>query len=239
MLKSKFPKQEFFTYINSILKNTPYFISGSFANPHIAHFNDIDLFFYSENDYNTARSLLTAKAPKKLPFFGAKPDIYVEEAFNAFNARIQIGGVGITVQLINKSFGTVQEIFDTFDLSICRHAILSNGDYIDGAEGINQIITNVNYATFSRAIKYINYYSDSYNGLEDFSSKKYEKHELESMRNIIDKYIEDTTIIDNYYGKQKAQASINKILFDSFSEIKAIYPYLQKAALDKASELLI
>lgn len=204
-------------FLNKEIPHKNWFISGSVANTRIKDPGDIDVFFLTEQDYIAAHAALSALT-----------SIYqYQDTLTPNAATFNTSRVHLPVQLIKKTFGTTEEVFNSFDINACKKAILPDGTRIQHvtANSIPQVV-KPGAATFKRYFNYI----DRLNLLS---------HRYVLGKEAIDKYIEDSTIVDCYYGNQKLQITVNKELFIAAEECKELRAYLYEQAQERAPELLI
>lgn len=97
-----------FTQIKSLLPELGWFIAGGSLLSD--YYNDVDVYFYSEADYNAA----------VLP----NPDITTDNAVT----YLTLLDTRKNLQLINRNFGTPDEILANFDLNKSRQALLPSGE---------------------------------------------------------------------------------------------------------------
>lgn len=193
-----------------------WFISGSFANHKIKHPNDIDIFFYTEEDY---KKTLVRITNDKVGLGG-----YV--TYSTDNALTIYDGDN-TIQFVHKNFGTPQEIFNTFDLNVCKVAVLPNGNVIkDPTANEDLQITQVNSQTFRRYFKYVN---------RLYGASKINEYG----KWLIDNYIEDGSICSEYYLDELVNVPTNVILLNSVKEYDILNEYAFKQAVLKAPEILM
>jgi hypothetical protein len=228
MKKSQVPSESVLYLLSSIIRNNDFFVSGSFANPNVSTFNDIDVFFHSKRDYEAACSRV-----KYLNRQSRSNNVYdLTMSNNAMTFVSAVHNEHVIIQLVNKHFGTVDEIFSTFDLNICKHALLPNG-MLKSCPSTSQPLhlVNVTSTTFNRVLKYFQYIN---NGAH-FDLKPDQKAYVYK---IIDHYISNSTIVEDYYQEENF-ITINKAMYNTYSAIPHIKSYLQKQALSYAPELLI
>lgn len=204
--------------LQTTIPNKNWFISGSFASPDIRRPKDIDIFFYSEKDYQEAYDTFYTMQ-------GDKDTLW----HNSVNAATFYIGIPTPIQLIKKLFGTPEELFDTFDINICKRAILSGGtSVLDPSCNKDIRVDRVSPGTFSRYFKYL-YYLDRQ---KDIPIKGEE---------LINKFIGDSTVITTYYDEKEEKMATNQALFKACKGFHALKPYLWQEAKKKkhAPELLI
>lgn len=218
-------KYENVLYVLNALKNVlphdRWFLGGSVANPEV-YFNDcgdIDIFFYTMEDYNTANAAISARRDVRLDRTSGSADTYI------------VDGIGLTVQLIKRNVGTPTEVMDTFDLNVARHVVCSDGQQIAGAgyEDLMQVV-NPTSATISRMQKYMEY-------LRYDSARK-----DEAWQSLIDQHMSNDDFVEEYYdesGNRLYKHPFNKLLYGELKHVRRLKPYLDKKALEHAPELLI
>lgn len=173
--------------IKTIVGDIKFFIAGGAVlagydptNP--KNTNDIDIYFYSENDFE--------KIKPKLLSLGS------EQSYNAINCYM---GNGLIVdsrplQFIHCSFGTPQDVFDTFDFNCCKIAYTSDNELIKDKTFSNKFLivdlNNIHSDIINRYIKYVNIKS-----IKD-------KHNLQ-LNKIIDFALDDVYAeLKSVYGKE-------------------------------------
>ena len=173
---------------NLLGDNINWYVSGSFANTAVLAPNDIDIYFYTEKDYQMASKIINPIGRVfKTPF----ADTY------------NINLIPFTIQLITKHFGEPQEIFDTMDLNVCKQAILRDGTHIIDPTALDPLtITNVSIDTFKRYVKYYKRFNPKRNLDKVFSF-------------LFEQYISDYTPCISYYEDQPSIAR-NKTLYTLF-----------------------
>lgn len=203
--------------LNKLLGHDEWFIAGSFAMKAVKHPGDIDIFFYSEDAF--LRAINTIKL--------SDPDL-LKEAYDTGNAlSIQSGKIGWSIQLIKKHFGTIDEILNTFDLNICKKAITSDGDRKAHRASYETLrIDRVNVGTFKRYFKYV-----MRMGLKDQIPER--------GKQLVDRFIGDNTMVDDYYNKEVKSIPVNKALLQEIKNFHTVRDYAYQQAAVHAPELLI
>lgn len=203
--------------LKSFIDHDNWIISGSAAHPRIRNPNDIDVFFHTKEDFE-----------KAVTSFELKYNAPGAMTRNTYTFWLDWDRPAI--QLIHKTLGTPQELFDQFDLNICKYGILPNGNKIRDVTATSKITINkLSADTFKRYFKYMKYLG--------IKNTNYE-HE----RCLIDKYITDTTILENFYDKyhkESAKMPANSILFKEIKRRGQPIAYLQSKAMEYAPELLL
>lgn len=203
--------------LTPILGNVGWFISGSFANPNFmsCDVNDIDLFFTSEAEFN--------KADKKIKN-AATRNMYSPVA-NTYT----LNGIRLSVQLVSMRFGTITEVFNSFDLNVCRHAITPTGKRISCKSASDVLrIDNVGYNTFRRFFKYAHrMYSEEQS--QDLFGK------------MVKDYAGNDTLVTEVYGNQKITEPLNVILLKTLKNERGgtLGKYSKEQFIEQAPELLI
>lgn len=210
----KLQRQKTVKLLKTLLGNSGWFISGSFANLAVSAPNDIDIFFYSELEYLQAVAKVKAIVDED----------YILNSPYAFSFYIE--EITLPVQLINKHFGTPEEVFNTFDLNICKRCILPDGSYYEDKEAQKPLtINNINHGTFTRYIKYL---------------KRTNNDTITTyVHTLIDTYIGNNNIVDEYYGEKHIQLPVNMLLFNQIKMYNDYSSYLYKKASEEAPELLL
>ena len=226
-------RQEERSRVLSVLQNfighEGWFISGSYANPNIPtrQISDVDVFFYDEECFNLAVAKIPTKPPIASMFNNRIPNTHItNETSCAVSLRLE--NIDFPVQFIKVNFGTPKEIFEGFDLNVCKWAILSNGKYTRHPDANGPLhVTKVNGATFTRFIKYIH-------KLQLYSSNNY------LLKTLVDDYIEDDTIVVGYYEDDKP-TTVNAQLMQVLTDTELVWDksYLVNQARERAPELLI
>lgn len=207
--------------LNKIMPHSNWFISGSVANPEVyfKHCSDIDIFFYSTEDYDTANAVISARSDSLLVRTSGSAETY------------NIKGIGLAVQLIKKHVGSITQVFNTFDLNIAKYAVRSDGQQIADVCDTDLIqVVNPNSASVSRVAKYMEY-------LRYDSSRK-----NEAWKRLIDDHMGNDSIVEDYYdpeGNKLLNKPFNKLLYNKIKYTRSLKPYLDEKALEHAPELLI
>ena len=199
--------------LRALLGHDQWFISGSFANHLIESPSDIDIYFYNEEGYNAAyKKLLGLKGWYNHDTDNASTWTNFSEAY--------------FIQLVHKDFGTPYEVFKTFDLNVCKKAITSNGSYIEDMSANEPIhITRVDSNTFNRYFKYLN-------------RLKVKQDHVELGKLLVDRYIQDGTLVNCYYGITTPKP-VNALLYTASGRYKELKEYAREQALIHAPEILI
>ena len=193
-----------------------WFISGSYANPKVASYNDIDIFFRTKEYFDQA-----VEKTRKM-------------GINICHTRcsISIHNIipGIKVQYIHLRFGTPDEIFSTVDINVCRQGILPDGTCIQNPESKDSLRILVPSAqSFSRLRKYC---------------KKYllnNTQQTRILKRCIDDYISNDTFVHDYYNGVLVTRPLYHVLYDDFDKhgSREVVKYLTKQAHKYAPELLL
>lgn len=213
-----------------------WFISGSYVNKQVKHPKDIDVYFYSEDAYKKAEKSINLHMNTHRYTDPIYMYMYIAE-ISPHAVTYYHGGLNFHVQLITRYFGTPDIIFKTMDLNVCKQAILSNGAYVK-AENVALPITigNISSSSFYRFWKYHQeYYKTTPVTL------------IKEAKKVIDCYIQDTTLIENYYGDENKYIATNKALYNAFSSHlqkpgkhnKPILDYLYAQVDEYSPELLL
>lgn len=196
-----------------VFPHKKWFIAGSFAMPG-DKYNDIDVFFESEEAYKEAMSSID-------------PTLFIYGTTNAQVMQLY----GLKVQLITRHFGTIDEIFGTFDLNICQQAILPNLIHRQSIKASSTLhIINPNYATFHRFLKYVN--KLEYDGA---TAKKV-------IKRAIDTYISDSSTSIEYYNNEETLFVVNAEMYKVFKNhihSGKLKEYLYDQAKIHSPELLL
>lgn len=198
--------------LKSWIGHDNWFISGSFANKKVDSFNDIDVFFYTEEE------LLAAQKN------AGNTGVY--KTTNAATVS-KVPGIDVSVQLIKTRTGTPKEVFKGFDLNVCKKALLPNNTYVIDENSDNPIkICNVSSNTFKRYVNY-HYKLNEYLFIQDRAKK------------VIDTYISDHTMLRLYYDNKEELMQTNVAMFNAFIVEDCLQQYLIEQATMHAPELLV
>lgn len=203
-------------YLRKLIGHDNWFISGSYAQPNIKYPNDIDIFFHTKRDFTVACD---------------NCQLVTRNSITTHNAlTFSPQSTALPVQFVKKHFGSVTEIFDTFDLNVCKYAVYPNGTHYYHFTAQEPLyICKIDKETFNRYLKYLKYLS--YSG---------EKPTLKDVKHLIDSYISDTNLLEDYYNDRLAKTPVNHALFDAFKCVSTeIRQYLTQQAIIYAPELLI
>lgn len=218
-------KQDVLKFLNLSIPNKNWFIAGGSAIKG-ENYNDIDVFFLNEEAYTQARDALTSEPIVHNNLVSAHYKASETETNNAYNLNYS----GTDIQLINRHFGTPEEIFETFDINVCKQAIMPNGRKVKHFTSYaSPYIANVNYNTFRRYLKYLRRAGE---GIDRKAT----------LFSVIDKYIGDSSSTEEYYQGKKVSYVVNKKLFSDFYrfvESSSVKDYLKEKALEEAPELLL
>lgn len=201
--------------LKNVIGHSDWFIAGSYAIPKVKTPNDIDVFFLSPDKY-----------PFSEEYLSANKDIFILNiSENAVTLRIV--GIEHIVQFVTCRTGTVEEIFSEFDLNICKRAILPNGKrVVDSTARKKLYISKCNIDTFNRYFKYLNAYDNP---------KVLDRHAVK----LIDIYIGDTTILEEYYEDHHFIEATNKLLFDKIMSLHVARDYLLEQTKLISPEILL
>lgn len=195
-----------------------WFIAGSYANTKVKRPSDIDVFFYSDADRDEAIKSVTTYVDDKNGY----------RSFSTNDAEtFSIPDINLKVQLIKRHTGTIAEVFDSFDLNVCKVGLRPDGTRPSAHNAHEDIkIEKINARTFQRYFKYMRYFGQD---------KKIQEHG----KMLLDKYIADGTVLKDYYiGKEKIVA-VNKSIFDIAVHNCEIPDYAYEQARLYAPELLL
>lgn len=192
-----------------------WFISGSYANLDVNSCNDIDVFF-TEKKYLKKAIEKTEKAGKCIYHTGCSSTV---------NSIIP----DMSVQYVHMWFGTPDELLGTMDLNVCRQGILPDGTYIQRPESKGPLRILIPSAhSFSRLKKYCQKYR---------LSNIQQTHVL---KQCIDDYIDNGTIVYDYYKGVSSMHPLNYLLYCEFRHSSGgVAEYLIEQALEYAPELLL
>lgn len=203
--------------LNDTIPHKNWFISGSAANTKIKDPGDVDVFFLTEQDYVVAYNVLNSMT--------TTCEFSVGNTLNA--STFVIGNSILPIQLIKKIFGSPDEVFDSFDINVCKKAVLPDGKHVqDITADFMPQITNPGGHTFTRYFKYIDRL-----GLQSY------RYVLG--KEAIDNYIEDTTPVHYYYCTEEVSTQLNKDLFSTAKNYLELRDYLYDQTQKRAPELLI
>jgi hypothetical protein len=206
-------------YIHKLIGHDNWFISGSFANPLLLNPNDIDVFFNTKADYESAVAHVAM-------LYAANKDLVSDEVTtNA--ATFYLRQISLPVQFIRKSFGTVEEIFNGFDLNVCKKALLPDGTLVVHESSNQELrVESVSYDTFTRYFKYAN--------------RLYERKEITRLgKRLIDTFIGDGTMVEAYYFHHNILSMTNANMFKEVCHIDSLRTYAYEQARIHAPELLV
>lgn len=201
--------------LRGMLGSEGWFISGSFANPNILCPNDIDIFFENEDIF------------KKSGIRLSQISSYKHLTVDTENAQTyNITDILYLVQLIKKHFGTIEEIFNTFDLNICKYAITPDGELLEHPTVNDPIeIINLNSQSFRRVLSYLKRLPIA----DNYSDAK----------RIVNEYIGNSDLVSCYYTGKLEKIPANVLLQRAVKEDNLILKYFNKQAMEKAPELLL
>lgn len=139
---------------NDICKGIPFYISGGYALSHARNrndYNDIDVFFYNEDDFNVVKNSVSYIQIEK-------HDIVLEETSNAITiaARLDDGSIFENIQLC-KYFGDAHDAHRKMDFKQCGICITNTGEVITNGIDKNIITSNPNAFKFSVMPRYLKY----------------------------------------------------------------------------------
>lgn len=222
--------------LSSFIGHTDWFIAGSFATPQVTTPSDIDVYFYTEVDYDNAVRRLRAfeaATPKKIDLKSIYACTNQLSTTHITNNAVTFThpDINLPVQLICRNVGTVKEILDGFDLNVCKHAILPDGTICSDKEASLPLkICNINAHTFKRIIKYT-----SYLGVQDVSG---------IFMSLIDKYVADSSMLEDYYSDDGSTVPVNETLHNAINTLPRgkyadVVQYLSEQTEKYAPELLI
>jgi len=123
--------------------NVPFFIAGGsiFSTITGTKFNDFDIYFYNENDLETA----------------IKSMQYLTVYTNAINMDFSNSELSEhPVQFITKNTGTIEDILSDFDLSCSKCAITSDKKFVVSKDFSDKLfVYNLHFSTLERYYKYL------------------------------------------------------------------------------------
>jgi hypothetical protein len=206
-------------YFSKSIGHNNWFISGSYANSKITNASDIDVFFCTQADYDSAVLHITK-------LYATDTDLVVDSV-TSHSTTFYIRNISVPVQFIQKSFGTPDKIFDTFDLNVCKRALLPNGTKIVHKSADQELrVEKVNYNTFSRYFKY--------------ADRLYSKKEVTRLgKKLIDTFIHDLDLLESYYDRVKTSKLTNDTMFKEACYIDSLKSYAYEQAKIHAPELLV
>jgi len=209
--------------LKDLIPNENWFVSGSFANPNVENPNDIDIYFLSYGDFREA----------VYSFSYCAQWIFSRGSKNASEWTPQSGSpFALNVQLIRKVFGTPEEVFESFDLNLCKRAILPNGIRVVSPEATKNpyTLSNISAGTYSRLIKYLKRNNPRVDAFQ-------------VLKRVVDQNIEDYSLVEEYYEDTGYSTGMtlpsNIIMYKTFSEVKVISSYLLEQTKLRVPELLI
>ena len=241
-------------YLKVLDVDVPFFIAGGSVYSTVndnTNYNDIDVFLYNQEDIESICNAAKQKDEK-----GFNLHIY-HETDNAITLSGRSLG-SIQLQFIKLHTGQIKDIFDTFDISLSKHAITSNYEYVNdcndkmsiNSKNINGCIivrynkyTNnkkakdVDYAAFAEIIKflscnYTNTYSAGYTDLPDISGIEL----IQQAANDVPANQEKMQVIHDVIAEQ--QTNVRLKLFSNIPRLLSM-AYIQNACDEyKLCELL-
>ena len=202
--------QDFFSFLPPF----SWYVAGSYAVPHVKAYNDIDVYFTDVKYYKEVLSLLRRNnTPTSTTTYATTFEFYRS-----------------SMQLISCKAGNPEEVLSTFDLNICKYAILSDGKSYKSPQSTTDLsVSAVTSETFARVEKYATRLG--------FSDTKKEAH----YKRLIDTYLEDTTLTLKAYSTEQ-YIPVNRVLTEwvnSKNVQRFPVKYFKKQAAKRAPELLI
>ncbi len=204
-------------YLSQLIGHDSWFIAGSFADKEIDFPSDIDIFFYTEEAFLDAVSNITKNSPLMM-----KDSNTTSNAISMYDEHLDY-----YVQLIKRNFGTTEEIFDKFDINVCKKAIKSDGTRKAHPSSHSPLrIDMVNAGTFRRYFKY--------------AMRKGLKDEIPRLgKELVDMYIQNDTIVNDYYDEKDSSIPVNRAMFKAVCDFYTVKDYAHEQAAIHAPELLI
>ncbi len=201
--------------LRQYLGSEGWFISGSFANPRIKYYKDIDVYFYNKEKYKASikrcmliktRGDYSTCSSTFFGIIGSKP-----------------------VQLIHMHFGTPEEIFESIDINVCKQAVLPDGTRIKHSTADDPIkIVKVSPNSFTRLRKYIYRYKLSHRDATNI------------LLECIDDHIHNDEVMFDYYTGKMSKYPINHHMYQMIKRTDSIVTdYFTEQALKHAPELLL
>ena len=193
-----------------------WFISGSYANPDVDFYNDIDIFFKTKKYFDEAveRTVLAGR-----------------DSLDTCCSNSAYGIIsGFAVQYVQVRFGTPDEIFDKLDINVCRQGILPDGTCIQRPEAKDPLkILAPSVQSFSRLKKYCQKYHLS----------KLQRDSV--ITQCIRDYVDNDTFVHDYYKGTLCTHPLNYFLYAEFAKDHSceVTRYLTAQALEYAPELLL
>jgi hypothetical protein len=192
-----------------------WFISGSYANPEVNVYQDIDIFFTTKEYFDEAIKR-TRERGRNIIQTGCSATVY--HILPAYK-----------VQYVCLRFGTPDEIFSTIDINVCRQGILPNGTRIQHPESKDSLrILIPSIQSFSRLRKYCQKY--------DLSKTQ----QTCVFKQCIDDYIDNDTYVHDYYEGKLSTYPLHYFLYSEFRHSNPeVVKYLTTQTLEHAPELLL
>lgn len=153
-------------FLESIDARVPFFIAGGSVYSTIngsTHYDDIDVFFYNREDCESVVSKLAITDDSMQVTFGddepiisTKPQAYITANAVTVSSLLK-SNLQRQIQFVKLYVGTVQEVFNTFDLNCSKLAFTSDRQFIQ-SDDYTQHITidekNINGVILTRYYKY-------------------------------------------------------------------------------------
>lgn len=246
MRKTKITDSEILSLIKQKIESIPFFISGSYANPDCKMITDIDIFFYSKEDYHLAVDRIkrsTSIVNKRYLEEQGEEDKYPVTSISDSKNTTKVTIVGlrtatITLDLMNTNVGFPSKVLNSFDLNVCKQAITSTGKRIVDPTAKEELqVLKPYYNTFGRVNKYLERFRLTKNAsVYKVNGIKYSVED--TLKKIIDQYVNNDTLVQDYYEESK-YLPVNTLMYQAFIHQKCIKDYLNEQVLKHAPELLI
>lgn len=206
--------EKIITHLQEVIPHKNWFVAGGYARAITdGDYNDVDIFFYDEESYKTAAAVLTKGE-------------YVYVTPNADT----IGYRDKSLQLVHKHFGTPKEIFESFDLNVCKVAILSDGSkYTDPTANNSLTVVKPNADSFTRFLKYAK---------RIYTNRK---DRIDCIKAVIDQFAGCNDILEDYYQGAKRTSAANYEMYKAFkvSIYSEVQSYLEEKIALQSPELLL
>jgi hypothetical protein len=213
------------TIAKVIPKNVKWFIAGGSLRS--GRYNDIDIFFYSEEDYKTAKNAFDHNSNSHFCVDTKNATTYVCHVPSPSSKYAKTKDV----QLIKQQFGTPKQVISNFDLNHSMKALTYNNNtitlYDDNTLKFNE--SNLSSNSFARYVKY----------LRDKDSITTEEY----LKQIIDKYSGSTAMLPPSY-EQESPKPANLAMYKAFKNYlkdynPPMYDYLIQQIQLQSPELLL
>ena len=234
-------KKSILAQLREIMPTSDWFVAGSFAQPYTV-FSDIDIYFTSEEAYNTTKEFFsthTAEKTSSCAGFFEEYATFASSAYMVDNIMWSPKKVNETfaLQLVRRQFGNPEQLIADVDLNVCKQYLLPDGTHyadpmaILNPFGLANKGKNFKGTTPRRFLKYLNKYNVSTGTFEKLVKK------------FITQTISNTACVEDYYHPDKPLQPMNYVMFKTFTRElgrnKELKKFLLDQTLEHAPELLI